>query len=311
MRSTLSDLPVELIQQIHLLALNPFLPQTSTCIYSILHHPSPSFVATYVLALYSDYGPNEILVRALRHPVCTVEVAKDVRRIWDKRRGYIAPTLNDHPQHLDKRSDDDRHRSRSTSSPSPVRPTAPPLSCRELPRRLFRPSSSSPSAIYPLIRYLFDNYSPSPNSHKGYPLCRAAITSNYDLASYLLGKGADPSLKGCLAVDVAISNKDIKMVRLLVERDPTDTLVASPINSDSRVESGESKMGAKRAKKVKLDDRIRIGTNMVEAAMKKGSKEIVNYFVYEKKVMPPLQSIMKLSKAEPVKAFKSTKRKTR
>ncbi|WWD18711.1 hypothetical protein CI109_103165 [Kwoniella shandongensis] len=311
MRSTLTDLPVELLQQIHLLALNPFLPLTSTYIHSILHHPSPSYVATYLLALYSDYGPNEILVRALRHPVCTIEVAKDIQRIWDRRRGYIPPIQSTHDDDKRRRH---RHRTRSISLPLPVsQPTAPELTCRELPRRLFRPSSSSPSSpVHPLIHYLFDQYSPSPNSHKGYPLCRAAFTSNYDLASYLLHKGADPAMKDCLAVEIAISNKDIKMVRLLVERDPTDCLSTAHASNEgaSGVVKGENKM-SKKVKKVKLGDRIEIGTNMVETAMKKGSKEIVNYFVYEKKVMPPLQSIMKLSKSEPIKVVKLSKRKNR
>ncbi|WVW84941.1 hypothetical protein I302_106977 [Kwoniella bestiolae CBS 10118] len=312
---TLTHLPVELLHHIHLLALNPFLPCVNNHLHSIFHQPSPHYAAIYLLELYSAYGPNEILTRALRHPICTVEVTEEIRKIWDRRRGYVEPLrkeeLSKSPN--TKRRDstgsvikrDQRHRPRSRSrspSPSPTpppEPTAPALRCSELPRRLFRDPFNPSQPVHPLITYLFSKYDPSPNSHKGYPLFRAILTSNYELVSFLLLHGADPSIRDCFALDIAISMKDLRMVQLLVERDPSD--------SGSGPNSSPAKEGVKKGKKVKLGDRVEIGTRMVEKAIEKGSQEIINYFVYDKKVMPPLHSIMNIGKSDRSKSQKRKK----
>ncbi|WWD05325.1 hypothetical protein V865_003398 [Kwoniella europaea PYCC6329] len=297
---TLTDLPIELLHHIHHLALNPFLPCTNHQLHSIFHHPSPYYASTYLLRLYSAYGANEILTRSLRHPICTTEVAEEIRKIWDRRRGYIESPISSETKRRDSITsiEKGKHRHRSISrSPSPTpppEPTAPALQCTEVPRRLFRDPFDPSRPIHPLIKYLFDKYHPSPNSHKGYPLFRAILTSNYELVTFLLEHGADPGIKDCFALDIAISMKDLKMVKLLVERDPSDS-TPSPV-----------KEGLKNGKKVKLGDRVEIGTRMVEKAIEKGSQEIINYFVYEKKVMPPLHSIMNIGKTD---RNRSTKRK--
>jgi hypothetical protein len=87
-----------------------------------------------------------------------------------------------------------------------------PLLCEELPRRLFRAKTGIDEAV----RHLVERYHPSTNSHKGYPLCRAVLTHNYALAEYLLCHGADPSVRGALAVQVAIQTADLKAVSLLL-----------------------------------------------------------------------------------------------
>ncbi|WWC71002.1 uncharacterized protein I206_104955 [Kwoniella pini CBS 10737] len=312
MPSTLTDLPAELLYQIYFLAQNPFLPRTNRYLYSTFHCPSAYYAATYLLGLYSTYGPNEILVRSLRHPICDVQVAKEMQRLWDQRRGYkepsytkSTPTKKPRSSSIAERENQHRSRSRSRSnSPTPqTQLLESPLTCSELPRRLFRDSLNPSRPIHPLIKYLFEIYSPSPNSHKGYPLFRAILTSNYELVSYLLSKGADPSIKDSFALDIAISMKDLKMVKLLVERD----IIIDQIPKSPSPTKDESKKG----KKIKLGDRLEIGTKMVEKAIEKGAKEIINYFVYEKKVMPPLHSIMKIGKSEftNVKSVKTQKRK--
>ncbi|WWC88430.1 uncharacterized protein L201_003341 [Kwoniella dendrophila CBS 6074] len=199
-----------------------------------------------------------------------------------------------------------------SNSPSPEppsrQPTAPALRCAELPRRLFRDPPNPFEPIHPLIKYLFENYTPAPNSHKGYPLFRAILTSNYELVTYLLQNDADPNIRDCFALDIAISMKDLKMVRLLVER---NLPASSGLNQNPIIPStpSPSKEDIKKGKKVKLGDRIEVGTRMVEKAIEKGSKEIINYFVYEKKVMPPLHSIMKIGKPDSTKISKHQKRK--
>ncbi|XAO27059.1 hypothetical protein I312_105901 [Cryptococcus bacillisporus CA1280] len=252
----MDSLPVELIQQIHLLALNPFFPVTSRTIYASLHRSSPFYTAQYLLRLYRSHGPNEALA-------------------WDRSRSRRTDSHND------------QNRPRQI-------PIVPPLTCRELPRRIFRSLPLPSTPIPPLVIYIFDTfgqssdptYDPSPNSHKGYPLCRAVLQSNYELASYLLQKGADPSLKDYMAVEIAVSMKDLKMVKLLVEREQNGSGIT---RTENKSESP--------AKKIKLGDRITVPAKIVESAMKKGAKDIVNYFVYDKKVIPPLSSIMDLGKA--------------
>ncbi|WVQ73344.1 hypothetical protein IAR50_002912 [Cryptococcus sp. DSM 104548] len=274
---SLVDLPVELIQHIHLLAHNPFLPHTSRYIYASLHAASPHYTASYLLSLYLPYGPSEILLRALRHPVCDIHVVQALGEQWEKRRRLPTgkSTVTSFDPMLGKRA-----RSRSRSWSKSPEPAIPSLSVRELPRRLFRVSKPEPP-IHPMITYLFEAYSPSPNSHKGYPLCRAVLQHNLPLITFLLVHGADPSLKDFMAVEIAISMKDLQMVRMLIERQP-----------------GEEAKAGSPAKRVKLGDRVTVGTKMVETAIKKGAKEIVNYLVYDKKVMPPLQSIMELGKSD-------------
>ncbi|WVQ92538.1 hypothetical protein IAS59_006349 [Cryptococcus gattii] len=262
----MDSLPVELIQQIHLLALNPFFPLTSRTIYASLHRSSPFYTAQYLLRLYHSHGPNEVLA-------------------WDRSRS----------RRTDSRNDQNRPRQI---------PIVPPLTCRELPRRLFRSPPLPSTHIPPLVIYIFDTfgqssdptYDPSPNSHKGYPLCRAVLQSNYKLASYLLQKGADPSLKDYMAVEIAISMKDLKMVKLLVEREQNGSGIT---RTENKSESP--------AKKIKLGDRITVPAKMVESAMKKGANDIVNYLVYDKKVIPPLSSIMDLGKAVDAKPKVKTK----
>lgn len=199
-------------------------------------------------------------MRALRHPVCDIHVIKALLEAWDRSRSRRTDSHND------------QNRPRQI-------PIVPSLTCRELPRRLFRSLPLPSTPISPLVIYIFDTfgqssdpaYDPSPNSHKGYPLCRAVLQSNYELASYLLQKGADPSLKDYMAVEIAVSMKDLKMVKLLVEREQNGSGIT---RTENKSESP--------AKKIKLGDRITVPAKMVESAMKKGAKDIVNYLVYDK-----------------------------
>ncbi|WVR06560.1 hypothetical protein IAU60_003591 [Kwoniella sp. DSM 27419] len=312
MLAALADLPSELLQDIHMQAQNPFFHQTSRNIYHALHRPSAYYAAQYLLSLYSHYGSNEMLVRSLRHPVCNVQVAQEIRRVWyDRynRQACVEPApeaetmdgVSASMPTVPRVTPRSRSRSRSRSASSPtrqLRPTIPPLTCTELPRRLFRDPAPSDRPIHPLITYLFTTYSPSANSHKGYPLFRAVLTSNYDLVTYLLSHGADPGIKDCFALDIAITKKDLRMVKLLVERDPAG-LPPTP----SPVKTNPIK-----GKKAKLTDRVEIGTKLVEKAFQKGSKDIINYFVYEKKALPPLQSIMKMGKADRPKVSPAARR---
>lgn len=102
-------------------------------------------------------------------------------------------------------------------------------------------------------------YSPSPDSHKGYPLCRAVLTSNTKLITYLLRHGADPASNQYLPLRIATQKGRLDLVKLMVEP--------------------ASETSAKRMKRV---DRVVIGPEMVELAMKSGQEHIVRYYVHDK-----------------------------
>lgn len=249
-------------------------------------------------------------MKALRHPVCTVDVAESIHRIWDDRRGYIPPpkpTEEVGQEDKGKRKDDhptdtntvtntnDRSPSPSPTPPTPPRrPTKPALSVTELPRRLFRHLTAQ-SPVPPLLEYLFNTYpSISPNSHNGYPLSRAVLCQNKTVITYLLSRGADPGLRDGLAVEIAVKMGNFKLVRTLVDNPQGKT--------------------------------VDITSRFVELAVRSGSDEIVQYFVHDKGqsltlhfvdltltveqgVMPPLHSIMQMGSQPKTKT--KTKTKTR
>jgi hypothetical protein len=254
--------------QIHYAAKNPALSLVSTSIHASLSEPyvTPSYVAKYLLDLYSPNRADSILVKALRHPVCTVAVAESIQRIWDIRRGYIPPKpveeldQEDKEKRKDEQSDSSAvTRDRTSRSPPPRRPTKPAITVTELPRRLFRHLTTQ-SSIPPLLEYLFNTYPTiSPNSHNGYPLSRAVLCQNRNVIAYLLSRGADPGLRDGLAVEIAVKMGNIKLVRLLVD------------NPQGKA--------------------VDITSRFVELAVKSGSDEIVQYFVHDKGTsLPPSQS---------------------
>ncbi|RXK35798.1 hypothetical protein M231_06937 [Tremella mesenterica] len=421
---------VQLVQSIHLLSLNPFLPQVSKRIYSTLHNSSPTTIATYLLCLYAHYGPEDVLVRSVRHPICDVGVCREIRRLWDMRRG-----VGDEDEDISmrrkqgnnlRRSEVDDFRGESSSgrhsrleidmtggflrNDSEVgveeerqslvmggnppkdfsveedvktqdRIKIGPLSCVELPRRLFRPPlllptpSSKPArasqttvsssnqrtqdplsvnetfsptpTLHPLLIYLFSTYSPSSNSHKGYPLCRAILARDVMLIQFLLHHGADPSVKGWMALELAIHMKDLELVRMLVDRNWVERQTSSgvsylskraTISKDGVVKGsepmrameipgndgregrgstaggGESVQGREEEVNGRCKKRRRISITIdpkfVDLAMKKGAHDVVEYFVKEKGIMPSLGTIMSMNPDRSGKESSSRKSNT-
>lgn len=248
----------QILLQIHLLAQNPGLSLVSTACHANLFAPyvTPAYVAEYLLSLYASSPASAILVKALRHPVCTVEVASSIQRIWDRRRGHVPPADDKEDKGKRKdgfvgpgRSPDSRSPSPSPPPERPAPPSRPALSVSELPRRLFR-NLNSGTLVPPLLKYLFDTYTPSANSHNGYPLSRAVLSKNKEVISYLLLHGAEPGLRDGLAVEIAVKLGDIQLVRMLVDNE--------------------------QGKKVDITPKF------VELAVRSGSDQIVQYFVHDK-----------------------------
>ena len=86
--------------------------------------------------------------------------------------------------------------------------------------------------------------------------------------------------------------KRLDLVKLLVEPPPTPSL-----DDGGQASSGPSTstpLSASTAARRGADDRYKVGSELVELAMKSGADDIVHYFIKEKGVMPPLRSIMSM-----------------
>lgn len=184
-----------MIWDIHLLALSPALPLTSTQIFHQLARPPTALAARFLLGYHASAPTAELLPRVLRHGVCSLATFQAVERLWRERKARGAARLG-------------------------------ALEVGELPKRLFR-NVLEPGArpkrlrdeLLPFLDYLFEHYRPCPSSHKGYPLCGSLTEhpTSFALTRYLLDKGADPSMKDGYAVLLAIDKRDLDLVRLLVE----------------------------------------------------------------------------------------------
>lgn len=151
-----------------------------------------------------------------------------------------------------------------------------------LPRRLFRslqpPESrwSDEDEPLPLLRYLYENHSIPPidaNSHGGYALTRAVHSRFLPLVHFLLDHKASPKCANNLAVEVAIRQKDLAMVKLLVERPQTRT----------------------NGKRRKTEDRVLLDTKALKIAVQMKAQDIIEYIHVEKRVIPDVLTLKKLS----------------
>jgi len=132
----------------------------------------------------------------------------------------------------------------------------------------------------PFIRYLFSHPripAPDPDSHSGYPLTHAVLAGFRLLVSFLLDMGASPRHKNGLAVIMAIQQKDLSLVKLLVEPSPLA----------SRIGSG----GAKRRR---LQDRVELNSDMLRMAVKWGARDIANW-MRDKGCVPNMQTLYLLA----------------
>ena len=158
----------------------------------------------------------------------------------------------------------------------------PPL---ELPKRLFKSlvPKISPcvwtESDYPLpfLKYLCnipEIHPPDVNSHGGYALSRAVYAFHIPLIQFLLTRGADPSRKDNIAIKIAIRRKDISLVRVLIE---------------------PGKGNRNKNKKRKVSDRVQPTKEMLKMAVKCDARDIVDYFIIEKGVVPDMQTVRMMS----------------
>ena len=251
----------QIFYEIQLYALSHFLPHTSRHLRSIFDASPPSFRAQYIRGRVQASG-SDFFTKALRYPLCSLEVLDALCR-----------HLPDHPA-------------------SAIRSTC------ELPRRLFRLLGPKIGGRQwkerehplPFLKYLYTSPKvpfPDPNAHDGYALTRAVYADFLPLIHFLLHHGASPQCKNGLAVTVAIRKKDLALVKLLVERS------ASPPQTQDGGKPTQSK-----AKRRRLEDRVTIDSDMLKAAVRRGAKDIVNYFINEKACVPDMQTLHLMTRLE-------------
>ncbi|KAG6827978.1 hypothetical protein H0H92_009804 [Tricholoma furcatifolium] len=157
----------------------------------------------------------------------------------------------------------------------------------EMPRRLFRSLAPKQGPVgwkereepLPFLRYLFDSPripKPNVNSYDGYALTKAVHAKFIPLIQFLLERGAEPQHKNCLAVIVAIRQRELSLVKLLIERD--DSPYADVPGKGKR-------------KRRKLEDRVVVNQSMLKAAVKCDARDIIDYLTWEKGCVPDMHTL--------------------
>ncbi|KAJ8521140.1 hypothetical protein ONZ45_g2141 [Pleurotus djamor] len=290
-------LPVELLYEIQLYATSENFPLVSKWFHRLYSNTTASFRADYLLERLRSAHGSDLLSKALRYPLCT-EPVLEALCLRLRLKGDKRSALSSAPQ---------------------------------LPRRLFR--GLQPRTLpndnwrdrdppLPFLRYLYSTKSfppPDPNSHEGYALTKAVHTRFHTLAQLLLDNGASPKLKKGLAVFVAIRMNDIKMVKMLVERDGRKAVIVDDAHVDAGAPiaqqanfSGERAIGdgngnsvgergghkvTKLApgKKRRLEDRIEVTPEMLKVAVRCQAKEVVDYLTKEKGCVPDMQTLLMMT----------------
>ncbi|PPQ67471.1 hypothetical protein CVT25_006012 [Psilocybe cyanescens] len=242
------SLPVELLYELELYALSESLPIASRHFNDVYKQASPFFHARYILGRVlgnHEAVLSEIYTKALRYPICTQKVLEAIRTL--------------------------------------VQDLQPSKSALQLPRRLFKsltpPVSGWTKDDYPipLLRYLYhtsDIPTVNTNANEGYALTRAVHAKFKPLVEFLLAHHASPRSRDCLAVKVAIRQKNLEMVKLLVERQ-------------------ESKK--KKGKRRKIEDRLSLDSDMLKIAVMANAHDIVEYLYREKKILPDMLTLKKMT----------------
>ncbi|KAJ9095081.1 hypothetical protein QFC20_006769 [Naganishia adeliensis] len=293
---SLDYLPVDILYEIHHLSLSPHLPSTNRYLHAALSRPTTTRAAYWLIERYFPaHGVRGFLSRALECGVCDGDVLREIERIWarevDQARGMKSGKTRRRPTH-----NTIMHRPPPSNLPPPT-------------HNHRRPAHPSP----PLLTHLFTHYTPSPNSHRGYPLARASLHADTPLIAFLLTHGADPAEKEFLAVEIALTRRDIRVLRLLLDG-PGDTSPPPPPATNDATDAATPTNGKRKRASVAADERpgsskrartaatrrgskvvpVRLTQPLVDKALAVGTPSIVRYIVDEKGYMPSLRSIVKL-----------------
>ncbi|PCH42238.1 hypothetical protein WOLCODRAFT_132263 [Wolfiporia cocos MD-104 SS10] len=295
---SLDTLPIEILYEIHHYAASQELPLVCRHLYAVFKFAPSSVHAEYLLRRCHTGNPASLISLVLRYPLCTQSVIEAILR---------SPAC---PPSVQKDRQLPLELPRRLFRTLAPRPSGTPLHNRH--RRQSREGWSENDHPLPFLRYLYDHPrfpAPDTNAHDGYALTRAVHAGFMPLVRFLLENGASPAYKDGLAVMVAIRQKDLSMVRLLIERDGRQRVGATAerrgkADADTeprgiaamdaelaRKRGGAQAQGAISAKKRRLEDRMTATPAMLKMAVKSGAQDIANYLVQEKGCVPDMRTI--------------------
>jgi len=88
-----------------------------------------------------------------------------------------------------------------------------------------------------------------------------------------------------MAIKVAIKQKNLKIMKMLVEREDRGESLASSPREVRKKQNG---------KRRRLEDRVEVDQSMLKLAVKCNAKDIIDYLAWEKGVVPDMQTLMSL-----------------
>jgi len=265
--------PFQLLYEVQFHAASEALPLACRRLHDTFKSASPTVHADYLagryVALPRTSNKPDIITYALRFPLCTLLV--------------LSALLEQSTSIADTNTDASANK-RKNHHPAACGSSRPP----ELPRRLFRRLSASGAEVLPLLGYLYSSDTkvrrwpePDADSHDGYALVRAVNVGAMPLVRFLLEHGASPDRRKALSVRLAIKQRDLTLVRLLVE--PPD------VCPEER----------RRGKRRRLADRVQVDSEMLKYAVTHGAHDIAEYLMQEKGCVPDLETLSLLRYEEP------------
>lgn len=266
---TLLTRSTQLLYDVQLLALSEHLPYVSKLFHNVYHAASPTYRARYIFfRLFDVEEESEVYTRALRYPLCNIQVFDCLRTLVHR---HHPPSGEAESLATSEKTSKKRKRARQC----------------DLPRRLFKnlerrgsdPWTDEDNPL-PFLRHIFDafkdaSFQVNPNAFEGYALTKAVHVQSMPLIRFLLTHGASPESKDCLAIMVAIRQKNLALVKLLIERED----IESPSANTSK-------------KRRKIEDRVKPDAKMLKVAVQCKARAITEYFSHEKGVVPDLQTLM-------------------
>lgn len=273
-------LRLQLLYEVQLYALSPSLPCLSHYFLEIFEGSPISFRVQYLLAACTntDAIPSQatdVLSKALRYPLCTPTVLDLLYSRLEMVSQSGSPLIIPH---------NGAHK------------------C-ELPRRLFRCLAprkdqrdwQTKDEPLPFLQHILNKGTQfpalDPNSYQGYALTKAVHARHTPLIRFLLDLGASPACKEGMAVRVAIKQRNLKMVKMLVEREERDGSLAPGFAPGVKRDGQQKRQKGKRRR---LEDRIEVDGSMLKLAVKCNARDIIDYFAQEKGVIPDMQTLNSL-----------------
>ncbi|EGG10889.1 uncharacterized protein MELLADRAFT_76728 [Melampsora larici-populina 98AG31] len=282
-RTSLIDLPTEILLDIHLLSSSENLPIICQRFKEIFHQFTTNrYRANYLWRKYilTDYlFQGEFQWKSQRkhkwdsiltNRCCTLEVLMILRKFHQ---------------------DEFKETSKDLISSS-LRPTrSPKIFISQLPTRLFKPMTSKDQIelthSFQYISILLKDFNVSPKRLGGYPLSRSILSGELNFIRLFLTYGANPSDKDNLSIMIAIKTGDLNLVRMLIE---VDFVHPNELEESKKIGLNYQLDGLKSHKKIRLEDRVKVVDEMLDKALKRKDYKMGEYFM-GKGARPTLETL--------------------